>query len=101
MNLPPKLAGVAISVLGALVFALGAGRASMAAEKVIVVPVPGGGHPLAAKTDAAGTIHLVFNTHDGPQYVKSTDEAKSFSKPIAIVDRASRKPRVEFDAWDM
>ena len=65
------------------------------------VPVPNGGQPAAAKTDAQGTIHLVYNSADGPQYVRSTDNGKTFSKAIAIVDRGSRKRGLEFSVWDM
>src|SRR5207244_11476198 len=90
-----------IAAASALLFSLAAMGAVGAAGKVTTVPVPGGGQPLAAKTDAEGTIHLVFNTADGPQYVNSTDQAKSFGKPIPIVDRASRRPNLEFSAWDM
>ena len=56
---------------------------------------------MAARTDAQGTIHLVFDTANGPHYAKSTDNGKSLSKPVALVDRASRKPGLEYITWDM
>lgn len=56
---------------------------------------------MAARTDAQGTIHLVFNTSDGPQYAKSTNGGKSFLKSIPVLDRESRKPGLEFTVWDM
>jgi hypothetical protein len=72
-----------------------------AQEKVSTPPCPERGQPAAARTDAEGAIHLVFRTGDGPRYAKSTDNGKTFSAPIAIVDRKSRKPGLEFDVWDM
>ena len=72
-----------------------------AAIKVMTFPVPSGGQAMAAKTDAQGTIHLVFDTSDGPQYVSSKDNGKTLSKPIPLVDQASRKPGLEFITWDL
>lgn len=73
----------------------------LAAGKVIVVSVPNGGNAMAAKTDAKGTIHLVFDTAAGPQYANSQDNGKTFNKPLPLVDRASMKPGLEFITWDM
>jgi len=70
-------------------------------RSVAVVAVPGGGQPNCAKIDAEGTIHLVFQSAEGPQYANSTDQGQTFSRPIPIVDRQSRKPGLEFSAWDM
>ena len=78
-----------------------ASQNARAAGKVTTLPVPSGGQPMAAKTDDQGTIHLVFDSADGPQYASSTDNGKTLSKPIALVDRASRKPGLEFITWDM
>src|SRR5262249_44649321 len=64
-------------------------------------PVPAGGKAMAAKTDARGTIHLVFENSDGPHYARSADNGKSLSNPIPLVDQASRKPGLEFGTWDM
>jgi hypothetical protein len=72
-----------------------------ASNKVTTVAVPNGGQPVAAKTDAQGTIHLLFDSADGPQYVKSTDHGKTFSKPIAVVDRQSRQPKLKFSVSDL
>ena len=72
-----------------------------AAGKVTTLPVPAGGMPMVAKTDGQGTIHLVCDSANGPQYVKSTNSGKTLSKPIALVDRAARKPGLEFITWDM
>jgi len=70
-------------------------------ERVTVLQVPGGGEPIAARTDSGGTIHLVFKGADGPQYARSSDGGKTFSEALPIVDQASRKPDLEFSVWDM
>jgi hypothetical protein len=72
-----------------------------AQEHVTTIPCPEGGQPAAARTDADGTIHLVYQTGDGPRYARSTDNGKKFSAAIPIVDRQSRKPGLEFDIWDL
>ena len=69
--------------------------------RVTTVPVPEGGRPVAAKTGADGSLHLLYGSADGPQYAKSTDNGRTFGAPLAVVDQASRKPGLEFDAWDM
>ena len=76
-------------------------HAAEAAHPVTTVPVPDHGQPACAKMDRDGVIHLLYNTADGPRYVKSTDNGKTFSNPITVVDKASRKPQLEFLAWDM
>lgn len=94
----PSLASVVVSTLCLCV----AGTASAdAANKVRTIAAPGGGQPVVAKTDSQGTIHLLFNSADGPRYAKSTDSGKIFSTAIPVVDRESRKPGLEFSAWDM
>lgn len=72
-----------------------------AANNVTTIAVPGGGQPLSAKCDPQGVIHLLYASNDGPSYVRSTDGGKTFSSPIAVVDKAARKPGLEFSAWDM
>jgi len=67
----------------------------------MVASVPGGGEPVVARTDAKGTIHLLFNSPSGPQYVQTTDDGKTFGRAIGVVDRQSQKPGLEFSAWDM
>jgi hypothetical protein len=72
-----------------------------AATKVTTVSVPSGGKAIVAKTDGRGTIHLVFDSDDGPQYASSTDNGKTFGKSMPLVDQGSRKPGLEFITWDM
>ena len=47
-------------------------------------------------------IHLVYDTNQGPFYIRYDAEQKTFpQKPIALVDAASRKPGLEFITWDL
>jgi len=75
--------------------------AADAADPVTIVPVPGGGRPAAARTDSKGTIHLIFSSADGPQYLRSTDGGATFSNAISVVDRGSQKPGLDFSVWDL
>jgi hypothetical protein len=77
------------------------GRGDDGTDKVTTVPVPEGGSPVAARADAEGTIHLLYNSADGPKYVKSSNTGRTFEPPIPIVDEGSRKPGLVFEAWDM
>ena len=72
-----------------------------AADAVTTLPVPDGGRPVVARTDAEGAIHVLYNTADGPRYVKSSDDGKSFEAPIPVVDEKARKAGLEFEGWDM
>jgi len=68
---------------------------------VTTVSVPGGGRPVAAKADTEGTIHLLFDSEDGPKYAKSSDRGLSFGRPISVVGEGSRKEGLEYSGWDM
>lgn len=78
-----------------------AGVAAERGKLVTAVAVPHGGQAVSAKTDSHGNIHLLCDSPDGPLYLRSTDDGKTFDEPIAIVDQESRKPGLEFNAWDM
>jgi hypothetical protein len=65
------------------------------------LPVPQNGQPAAARCDAEGTIHLLYNAADGPRYVKSSNKGKTFEAPIPVVDERSRKKGLAFYACDM
>jgi len=69
--------------------------------RVTTLPTPERGQPVSAKIDSDGTIHLLYGSSNGPRYAKSTDNGKSFSTPISVVDRASRNPGLQFDVWDV
>ena len=68
---------------------------------VVLVRVPNGGQAVAAKITEGGTMHLLYNSGDIPYYVKSPDGGGSFSSPIAVVDKASRKPGLVFSGMSM
>jgi hypothetical protein len=91
----------ALVTLGVLLLSLSRAHAEDKANQVTITPVPDRGHPLVARADAEGTIHLLYGTADGPQYVKSTDKGKTFRPAIPVVDKASRKPGLEFQFEDM
>jgi hypothetical protein len=101
MRVRTNYAGSALVTLGALLLSLSGVSAEDKANHVTTIPVPGRGQPLVAKADAEGTIHLLYATADGPQYVKSLDKGKTFSAAIPVVDKASRKPGLEFHGEDM
>lgn len=89
-------------VLGGICFfALAVARASDDVPDVTTVAVPHGMQVMAAKRDAAGIIHLVCDSPDGPQYLSFKEDGHSFSRPLAIVDDASRQPRLEFNVWSL
>jgi len=77
--------------------------AASAADKqpVAVRSVPDGAQPIVARCGADGAIHLVCESAEGPVYLKSTDEGRSFAAAIPVVDRASRKPGLQFTVWDL
>jgi hypothetical protein len=79
----------------------GGSRSGDATHQVKTVPVPEGGRPVVALADAEGTVHLLYNSADGPKYVKSSDNGMTFGTPISVVDEASRKPGLVFEGWDM
>jgi hypothetical protein len=68
---------------------------------VTLVSVPGRGRPIVAKSDIQGTIHLLYDSEDGPEYVKSTDGGMTFSAAIPVVGKGHQKAGLEFSAWDM
>lgn len=87
----------AATMLAAFLFVSGVN----AQEEVTTIACPERGQPMVARTDADGTIHLVYRVGHSPRYAKSNDSGKTFSAAIPIVDERSRKTRVEFDVWDL
>src|SRR4051794_32258135 len=71
------------------------------AGKVTTVAVPDGGKPVVARTDKSGAVHLLFDSEDGPRYVKSTDGGVTFSAAIPVVRGGSQAAGLEYSAWDM
>jgi len=76
-------------------------HAAEATDRVSVVQVPAAGQVVKAHTDASGTMHLLFDTEEGPQYANSPDSGVTFSTPLAIVDAPSRKPGLKFQGADL
>ena len=100
MTVRTNQAGPALAT-AALLLSLSGVSAEDKANQVMTIPVPGRGQPLAARADAEGTIHLLYSSADGIQYVKSRDKGKTFSAAIPVVDKASRKPGLAFHGEDM
>src|SRR6266852_5343802 len=69
--------------------------------RVSIVRVPNGGEAADAKLTSDGTIHLLYNSDDIPYYVKSSDYGATFSLPIPVVDKESRKPGLVFSGSAM
>jgi hypothetical protein len=66
-----------------------------------VLDTPEGGESVVARSDDKGNIHLLFQTRSGLRYARSSDGGKTFGASIAAVDRAARKPGLEFHGWDL
>jgi hypothetical protein len=94
-------AGSALALLSTLLVCPPATIADDVTSKVTTVSVPGNGKPVVAKTDKEGAIHLVYDSADGPKYVKSSDGGLTFGKPISVVGEGSRAEGLEYEAWDM
>jgi hypothetical protein len=71
---------ITIAVLLLLTLAIRAAET----ERVSVIQVPGAPKVFNAQSGADGTIHLLFDSDDGPQYVKSSDSGVTFSAPIPV-----------------
>src|SRR6185295_2685211 len=99
MNIRLRLTAMAVLCLGGL--SVAAEGESGGVPKVNLATVPAGGGAVVAKTDANGVIHLLYDVAAGPQYARSTDGGKTWSRLVAIVDRNSQKPGLKFDVWDM
>jgi hypothetical protein len=97
-----------IQVLKPLVVAVVAGTALTgwssgedAANRVFAIRPDVTGKVLKAQVGADGTIHLLLQGKDGPQYAKSRDNGRTFSAPISILNVGARKPGLEFEAEDI
>ena len=71
--------------------------------RVAIIRTPNAGEPAEAKVGSDGMIHLLYDSNsDGiPYYVKSSDGGLTFSSPIPVVDKASRKPGLVFSGEAM
>ena len=68
---------------------------------VSIVRIPGANNVIKARTGPDGTIHVIYDADDGPQYVQTHDGGGTFSPPIAVLDAASRKPGLQFATSDL
>jgi hypothetical protein len=71
------------------------------ANRVSAIRVPGAPRIIKAHAGADGTFHLLFDGDDGPFYCRSEDAGRTFGPKMPIVDAASKKPGLEFSAWDL
>jgi hypothetical protein len=91
----------AFAVLSTLFLFSSGTRADDGAKNVAILSVPGGGKPVAAKTDEKGMIHLLYESADGPNYTRSSDSGRTFAPPISVVGEGSQPEGLEYSAWDM
>ena len=84
-----------------LVFSPPAANADDAAGRVKTISVPDSGRPVVARTDKAGTIHLLSDSDDGPKYAKSSDNGVTFGPAIPVLGAEPRPAGLEYSAWDM
>ena len=94
-------AGSALAVLSTIFFCHPAANADDGAGKVTTVSVPGRGRPVVARTDKAGTIHLLYDSEDGPKYARSSDDGVTFGPAIPVVGEGPQTAGLEYSAWDM
>jgi hypothetical protein len=93
-------AGSALVVLSTMFFCCSL-SANADDGNVTLVSVPGRGRPVVARTDTEGTIHVLFDSEDGPKYVRSTDGGMTLSSAIPVVGKGQQEPGLEYSAWDM
>lgn len=88
-----RSAACCIAVLVILNGSLAAGEIARSG-RVAIIHAPNAGEPAGAKLGSDGMIHLLYDSNsDGiPYYVKSSDGGLTFSSPLPVVDKASRKP---------
>jgi hypothetical protein len=88
-------------VVAALLSCTLAWSQAAADDRVQVIHVNGAANIMRAERSADGAIHLVYDSADGPIYVRSTDDGANFTSPIPVVDDPQRKPGLEYTTWDM
>jgi hypothetical protein len=69
--------------------------------RVRTSPVPEGGQPQVAATGHDGTVHLLFNSAEGPKYARSSDNGKTFEAAIPVVVAKPQTPGLQFEGCDM
>lgn len=90
-----------MSALSLVCAGLLASYADEATNRVSVIRVPGVSKVAKAQSGPGGTIHLLFDAANGPQYVKSEDNGRTFSPPLPVADAAAQKPGLVFSGADL
>lgn len=78
-----------------------AAESSPTVTMVTCPTIDSSGEAVLARSGEDGTIHVVFSSRKRPYYARSSDGGKTWSLAVAIVDRESQRPGLEFDVWDM
>jgi hypothetical protein len=94
-------AGSNFVLLSTLFFFSPGTKADNVASEIVTVSIPGGGNPVVAKADEKGAIHLLYDSDDGPKYIKSSDGGRTLGMPIPVIAKGSRVEGLEYSAWDM
>jgi hypothetical protein len=87
--------------LALFVLSLVTTQASDKVSRVAVIRVPTAGQVLKAQLDANNTIHLLIDSSNGPQYVKSTDGGINFTTALAVVNPELPRPGLKFSGADL
>ena len=101
MNAKIHQAASAVAMLSMILVCPLTASAGDGESAVRTVRVPERGKPVVAKTDSEGTIHLFFDSADGPKYARSTDEGMTFDAALPVVEKGSRPKGLEFSGSDM
>jgi hypothetical protein len=96
-----RQAGSALAVLSVMYLCPAATTADDEVGRVTTVAVPGRGRPVVARADKEGTIHLLYDSDDGPKYARSTDNGATFGVVIPVVGEDPSPAGLEYSAWDM
>jgi hypothetical protein len=96
-----RSAALALFVLALLAVDRAPTFAGEPTSRVKTVRVPGAEKVVRAARAADGTIHVLFDSSDGPKYAASTDGGATFGAAIAIVDAASTKPGLVYSGEDL
>jgi hypothetical protein len=94
-------AGAAVALFSAVFVSSSTANADDVSGTVTTVAVPAVGRPVVARTDSAGTIHLLCDSEDGPKYAKSSDGGARFSAAMPVVNGGAQTAGLEYSAWDM
>ncbi len=68
-----------------------AAHAGEVMDRISATRISAAAKVVKARCGADGTVHLLFDTADGPYYANSTDGGLTFRPPIAVVDAAAQK----------